>query len=311
MIKKVICTLTTLLATSAWAQEDDWYPSPYGADDTIGALNLLSEEGTKNAASLVKTGKVYQLGVVTGPETPGYGHRSYQIIITPHGDGNADGLGTTKGTANDDYLGTWVGIGSQIDGFAHFGTDHKYYNGTPVSEVFGPVGVQKFGTENIPPIVTRGVMLNIAKLRGVEMMNAGDAISVADVEAAMKAQNVSIGSGDVVLFHTGWQRLSDDDPKRFLEGEPGIVEESAAFLADKGVVAIGADTWGVEAVPNPDPQRIFPAHSYLLAKRGVHILENMQTAELAADDASEFMFVLGVPRFQGAVQMVINPVAIR
>ncbi len=306
----LICALTTLIVAGA-AAEEDWYPSPYGADDTIGALNLLTEDSVKNAASLIQTGKVYQLGVVTGPETPGYGHRTYQIIITPHGDGNTPGLGATKGTANDDYLGAWVGIGSQIDGFAHFGTDHKYYNGTPVADIFGPVGVKKFGTENIPPIVTRGVMLNIARIRGVEMMDAGDAITVADIEAAMAAQNVEIGTGDVVLLHTGWQRLSTEDPKRFIAGEPGIIEESAIFLADKGVVAIGADTWGVEAAPGPDPERIFPVHSFLLAKRGIHILENMQTAELAADGASEFMFVLGVPRFQGAVQMVINPVAIR
>ena len=126
-----------------------------------------------------------------------------------------------------------------------------------------------------------------------------------------RAQGVEIRKGDVVLFHTGWLPLSASDPKRFMTGEPGLGVDGARYLAGLGVVAIGADTWGLEAVPAEKSDEVFPVHPELLAKNGVYILENMDTAALAADGVHEFLFVLGQPRFVGSVQAVINPVAIR
>ena len=114
-----------------------------------------------------------------------------------------------------------------------------------------------------------------------------------------------------MLLHTGWQVLATSDPQRFLESEPGLDVDGARYLAGLGVVAVGADTWGVDVLPNPDPELLFPVHQELLAKNGIYILENMDTAELVADEGWEFLFVLGQPKFVGAVQMVINPVAIR
>ena len=115
----------------------------------------------------------------------------------------------------------------------------------------------------------------------------------------------------MVLIHTGWLAMADTDPKAYLEGEPGLGKEGAEYLASLGVVAVGADSWGTEAVPHEDPEEFFPAHQILLAKHGVYNLENMDTRALARDGATEFFFVLGAARFQGAVQAVINPVAIR
>ena len=93
--------------------------------------------------------------------------------------------------------------------------------------------------------------------------------------------------------------------------EPGIGVEGARFLVEHGVVAVGADTWALEVIPFEREGEQFPVHQELLAKSGTYVLENMDTAELAVDNATEFMFVLGVPRFEGAVQMIVNPVAIR
>ena len=132
-----------------------------------------------------------------------------------------------------------------------------------------------------------------------------------DTGHAASAQDVEFGTGDVVLFHTGHQALSGTDNAQFLAGEPGLGKDGAEYLAELGVVAVGADTWGVEVIPHEDPNEAYPVHQILLAKNGVYILENMQTAELAADEAHEFMFTLGQPKFVGAVQVVINPVAIR
>ncbi|MEP0203156.1 MAG: cyclase family protein [Halioglobus sp.] len=299
-------------ASTVLAEEADWYPSKYGATDTIGALNNLSAESVVKAARLVTTGKTYELGGVTGRDTPAYGHRNFNLIMYPHGDEIMPPLGKSQGTSHDDYLATWLGIGTQIDGFAHFGIGHRYYNGATAADVFSPAGAKKYGTHEIPPIVTRGVLLDMLKfLGGTDMLPAGTAFDAAQIRGAAKAQGVSIGKGDVVILHTGWQAMATKDPAAFLAGEPGLDIGGAEYLASLGVVAVGADTWALDAIPNPDPQQLFPSHSILLAKHGVHILENIQTAQLIADDVSEFLFVLGIPKFEGAVQMVINPIAIR
>ncbi|MEN0076526.1 MAG: cyclase family protein, partial [Paracraurococcus sp.] len=126
-----------------------------------------------------------------------------------------------------------------------------------------------------------------------------------------QAQGVEVRQGDVFLIHTGWVEMLDRDAPRFGKGEPGIDVGAAEFLAGLGVVAVGADTWGVEAVPFKNPNRVWEGHQVLLAKNGVHILEVMDTRGLARDGVKEFLFVLGQPRLKGAVQAIINPVAIR
>jgi len=303
---------TVFASSQALAQEAAWYPSKYGETDTIGALNNLSAEGVVKAASLVTAGKTYELGGITGRDTPAYGHRNFNLIMYPHGDEIMPPLGKSQGTSHDDYLATWLGIGTQIDGFAHFGIGHRYYNGATAADVFSPAGAKKYGTHEIPPIVTRGVLLDmLAFLGGKDMLPAGTAFDEAQIRGAAKAQGVTIGKGDVVILHTGWQAMAAKDPAAFLAGEPGLDIGGAEYLASLGVVAVGADTWALDAIPNPDPEQLFPSHGILLAKHGVHILENIQTAELIADGVSEFLFVLGIPKFEGAVQMVINPIAIR
>ena len=313
MLKSILrgVLLSGLIISGAVA-EDDWYPSEYGADDTIGALNNLSPEKVKEAASLITQGKTYRLGGITGPKTPAYGTRNYQMVMYPHGDGSGAALpGGNKGVFNDDLLITWLGIGTQIDGFGHAGIDHKYYNGVHVSDLFAGNGIKKYGTHDIPAIATRGVLIDMTKYYGAPILTEGTVFNSSAIKAQAKAQGITIGKGDVVLFHTGWQSLVETDPERFIQGEPGIGLDGATYLADLGVVAIGADTWALEALPGETEGSIFVVHTTLLAKRGVHVLENIQTAELAEDKAYEFMFVLGVPRFEGAVQMVINPIAIR
>jgi kynurenine formamidase len=155
------------------------------------------------------------------------------------------------------------------------------------------------------------VLLDIAAQRGVERLSGGTAIHRAELEAVAASQGVEVRRGDVVILNTGWQSLAESDPQRFLSKEPGLDVDAAEYLASLGVVAVGSDTWGLEVFPNPDPDLIFPVHQVLLPKHGIYILENIRTEELAADRAFEFLFVLGQPRFVGAVQMVINPVAIR
>jgi kynurenine formamidase len=298
-------------AASPLRAEGDWHPSKWGKDDTLGAINELSPEGVLRAVQLVKTGKTYSLGVETGRSTPAYGARSYQLFAVASGDGSGGSTGANEGTFNDDWMTTWLGIGTQIDGLGHFGIGHVYYNGNHVSDFWQPEGLTKFATHLLPPIVTRGVLLDIAALEGVPMLAGGKVIGSREIKAAAKRQSIELRRGDVVIFNTGWQALASSDPEKFLSTEPGLDVEGAEYLAEVGVVAVGADTWGLDALPNPDPKIVFPVHQVLLAKNGIYILENIRTDELVADSAWEFLFVLGHPKFVGAVLMVINPVAFR
>ena len=303
--------MATIVALSPAVASDEWYPSKYGADDTNGAMNNLSAEGTLKAAKLVKTGKVYALGVVTGPDSPAYPGRKFSMAVMPLDDGGGTPMGTNQVTGHDDILMTFIGIGTQLDGFGHIGINRVHYNGVHARDFYRPDGVIKFGTENILPTATRGVLLDMTKHYKQSPVKPGTAFNRAEIDAAAKAAGITITKGDVVLFHTGWLATAKDDPKKFIAVQPGLGKEGAEYLASRGVVMVGADTAAVEAIPFEDPAKPFIVHQTLLTKHGVHLLETVNTAELAADGATEFLFVLGQPRFKGTVQAVINPVAIR
>ncbi len=226
-------------------------------------------------------------------------------------DGTGTPIGTNRATGNDDLLNFWMGIGSQIDGLGHMGIDHMYYNGNHASAFVRPTGLEKLSVHLLPPIVSRGILLDMTAYFGEDMLPEGKAFNSKEIKAAAQAQGIKIEAGDVVLFHTGWLNLSDTDPVRFMSGQPGLGVDGAKYLAQQGVVAVGADTWALEVLPAEIEGEQFPVHPELLAKNGVYILENMDTRALAKDGVHEFLFVLGQPRFVGSVQAVINPVAIR
>ena len=299
-----------LLGTIGPASAQDWTKSKWGPDDEIGAANYMKPELVLKAASLIKTGKTYALGIPVDSKTPAYPPRAFKITIVQPGQAGNSGLGPTKTTYNDDILDTWVGIGSQLDGLGHIGVDHVYYNGNKLLDFADPTGLKKLGVEKVPPMVTRGVLLDMAAYYNTDIIKEGTAFNVKEIEEVAKKQGVEIRQGDVVIFHTGWLGLIGKDDKRYNAGEPGLGVEGAKYLTGKGVVAVGADNWAVEAIPF-ESKNLFEVHQILIAMNGTYILENMDTAELAKDKAYEFLFVLGQPRFRGGVQSMINPVAIR
>ena len=299
-------------------------PSRWGADDTLGAINEITPEVILAAAKLVTEGKRYALGQVTGRNTPAFGDRSFELYAVSHGlDGTGEPLGANKMTFNDDWMLTWMGVGSQIDGLGHVGIDHVYYNGNHVRDFFSHGGLRRFGIHELPPIVTRGVVLDIlgylreqgsdavTRIEGAEMLAAATPINRAEIEGAAARQGVELRAGDVVLLHTGFMRMAEIDPVAYKKSIPGLGVAGALYLAEKRPVAVGSDTFALEVLPPERAGQAFPVHLELIPKRGIYVLENMVTAELVADRAWEFLFVLGAPRFEGAVQMVINPVGIR
>ena len=297
-------------AAPAMQAAADWFPSKWGADDEKGAANHMTPQRISDAAKLVKSGKVYELGITVSPATPAFPPRDCKLYVVQPNQQAGETLGPTKTTYNDDILNCWVGIGSQLDGLGHLGIDNVYYNGHKAKDFAEPTGLKKLGIEKVPAMVARGVLLDMAAYLGMDVVKEGTPYNREQIEGAAQKQGVEIREGDVVIFHSGWLSLIESDPKRYGSVEPGLGKEGALYLASKSVMAVGADTWGVEAIPFEDGVGLFEIHQILLARNGIYILENMNTGALAKDKVYEFMFVLGHSKYKGAVQSMINPVAI-
>lgn len=301
----------TLAATVTNAA--DCVPSKWGADDEIGSANYVSPERTLAATKLVKTGNSHPLGIVVDPKMPAFPPRSTSLQVVAPGQHNGRNMINDFGwdaSYNDDLAQLWFGTGPQIDGLGHLGEGNMYYNCNEAKDFVHITGLKKLGVHNIPPLVARGVLIDMAKHFGVDALKGGQAITTDDVKAAMTAQNVTVNEGDVVLFHTGWTDAKlTSDPMTWVSQEPGLDNAAAAYMASLNPMAVGSDTWGLDVVPPVKGEKVFYGHVELLAKKGIYILETMNTGRLAAESVHEFMFVLGQARIKGTVQMIINPVA--
>ena len=303
--------ISLLLIFSFYLYSDACEHSKWGEGDELGNANLLTKELVLEASDLIKTGKVYSLGLVIDQNTPAYPPRSLSLsVVQPTQQFGK--LGLPNATYNDDMFHGWLGIGSQIDGLGHIGgTDAIFYNCHDGKEFSETTGLTKLGIEKIPPIVTRGVLVDMARFFKKDFLEAGETFDVNDVIEALELQDVAIEEGDVVIFHTGWTEAKYfSDPELWGSGTPGPTGEVSSFLASKNVVAAGADTWSYDVVPPIDLNEPYPGHQILLKENGIYILEAMSTGELAKDNVYEFLFVLGQAKVRGAVQMIINPIAI-
>ncbi|MAX77738.1 cyclase family protein [Sulfitobacter sp. R86518] len=310
---KIIATAVSIGvgASAAWAQDCDH--SHWGPDDQLGSANLISTERTLQAAKLIKQGKSMPLGIVIGPDTPAFPPRSLSLqVVQPnqHGGQKLSSFGY-EGNYNDDLLQTWIGIGSQLDGLGHLGEDGMYYNCLDEKEISAISGLTKLGTHAVPPLVGRAVIIDMAKHMGKDVLAAGEHFGEAEITAAMEAQQITVNEGDIVLFHTGWtDGMMESDPTAWGSTEPGLNNEGAVFMASMNPMAVGADTWGLEAIPPKEGDKVFYGHVTLLKDNGIYILETMNTGPLVAEGVQEFMFVLGQPLIKGTVQAMINPVAL-
>jgi kynurenine formamidase len=313
MIKTFTNFAIALGLSTGVAMAADCTPSKWGADDTIGSANLVTPERTLEAAKLIKQGKSMPLGITIGTDTPAFPPRSLNLqIVQPNQQGGIklSGFGY-EGNYNDDILQTWIGIGSQLDGLGHLGENGKYYNCLDEKEISVITGLTKLGTHDVPPLVARGVVLDMAAQAGVEMMQAGQFFGEVEIKAAAEAQGVTIGEGDIVLFHTGWtEGMFESDPAAWGAAEPGLSNEGAVYMASLNPMAVGADTWGLDVIPPAPGDKVFYGHVTLLKDNGIYILETMNVGPLVREGVSEFMFVLGQARIKGTVQAMINPVAL-
>ena len=290
------------------AQNDRWYPSRWGANDQRGAANRLTPAKVVEARDLIKQGKVYQLGRVYEAGMPMFGTRHYSLRI-PQAFKIA---GSNNAVYHDELISGELGqIGTQFDGLGHLGIGDLFYNGNKRSDFAQAEGLTKLGIENVGPIVTRGVLIDVARFKGVPQLGASYEVTAADLRGALKREGIEIRAGDVVLIHTGWGSLWMKDNAKYGASCPGIGVAAAQFLADEEIVVAGADNWSVEVNPNPNANLGAPVHQLLLARNGIYLHENLNTEELARDNVYEFAYFFTPLRLKGATGSPGSPLAIR
>jgi kynurenine formamidase len=214
--------------------------------------------------------------------------------------------------SNEELLTSEIGqVGTQFDGFAHQSIENSHYNCFKTEDIASRTGFTKLGIEKVGTLMTRGVLIDVAALKGVDMLGDTYEITVQDLQQALQRQNVSPQPGDAVIIHTGWGRLWGTDNARFLRGNPGIGVAAAEWLARQDPMLVGADTPPVEVNPNPDPQISLPVHQIMLVVNGIHLLENLKLDELAAKRAYEFAFVMQPLKLRGFTGSTVAPTAFR
>jgi kynurenine formamidase len=297
-----------------------WWPSKWGPQDQAGSSNHITPAKVLAAAKLIKTGKIYNLDHVYEAGIPLFGSRVFALRIpgTPSG----GPFGKNKLCYHDEFVATEIGqVGTQFDGLGHIGciagkdgdmAEMRYYNGITEAEMADGYGLKKLGVEHCKPFFTRGVVIDVAGLKG-RMLNAGEEITVADVQAALKRQNIAESSftpGDAIFFNTGWSSLWMKDNAKYNSGEPGIGMDVAKWLIAKDVALFGADTWASEVVPNPDKDLAFVVHNELITKHGIFNHENLDFTEVLRDKLYEFVYVFSPLRIKGGTGSPGHPIAI-
>ncbi len=233
---------------------------------------------------------------------------SYLLHRRHEDDYNPEESGPRTGSAGILVCGEHTG--THIDALCHQADSLMLCGGIPVSEVQTPRGFTEHGAEKIPSIVVPGVLLDVAALKGVEALDRGHVITDADLAECCGRQGVEVGPGSVALVRTGNGRFWGDE-ERYLAG-PGMDAGASRWLADRGVVAVGADNmaWDVPGLKDPELGCYLPGHLILLARRGVYIIENLALEELAAAGHHEFRFVCLPLKLTGATGSPVRPVAL-
>ena len=300
-----------------------WWPNPlWGAGDQAGSTNWYTKpKVVMRALALVKQGKVMKLGQNYEAAMPLFGNRKWAMHIP--GGPTGGPFGAEKLVYHDEYLATEIGqVGTQFDGLGHIGVqigadgdraNMRWYNGFTEQEMNSTYGLLKLGTEELHPIIARGILLDIAAARGVEAMAAGDVISMADVNNALEKQgmkNFKFMEGDAILFRTGWSKFWITDNATFNSGTPGIGMEVARWVAEDVKAGVtGGDTWPVDAVPNPDPDCVFCIHTYLQTRHGIVNQENLNLTPLADAGVFKFAYIYTPVPIKGATGSIGSPIA--
>jgi len=301
---------STPLPAQTWRPPADGQrcPSKWGAGDERGAGNHMTPATVLRAAHLIKTGEAIELAHPLAQDMPISGTRQFNV----HTKRTFMNQPSNRRGSNEELLTSEIGqVGTQFDGFAHQSIENSHYNCFKTEDIATRTGFTKLGIEKVGTLMTRGVLIDVAALKGVDMLGDTYEITVQDLQQALQRQNVSLQPGDAVIIHTGWGRLWGKDNARFMKSNPGIGVGAAEWLAKQDPMLVGADSPPVEVNPNPDPQISLPVHQIMLVINGIHLLENLKLDELAAKKVYEFAFVMQPLKLRGFTGSTVAPTAFR
>jgi len=316
-MKPIVSAIAALMLVVPLAASAQWRPPPeaqrcpskWGAGDERGSGNhMKNPETVLRGARLIKTGEVIELSYVLGPGMPFFGPRimnmlTKRTLMNPGAN--------ARGSNEEIMTGEFGQIGTQFDGFAHQTHGNSLYNCFKLEEISTRSGFTKLGVEKVGMFFARGVLLDVAAYKGVDMLGDTYEITVADLEGTMAKQNTKINAGDAIIINTGWGRLYGKDNARFVKSTPGVGTAAAEWLVKQDPLLVGSDNWPVEVAPNPDKELSLPGHQIFLVVNGVHILENLKLDELAAKKVYEFAFTMQPLKLYGATGSTVAPAAIR
>ena len=289
--------------------------SRWGAADQIGAANLLTPEKRLAALRSVTQGRIFDVSHEIAMNAPYMMPNQTPYLMSLWTNWRDSmrrrrALGATNEVGvNIERMEMTAHVGTHIDALGHFSIGNRLYNGVNAEEAVTDWGLDRLGIEHVPPMVTRGILLDVAGLDGGGRLEPGRVISPQDLQTAAAAANVTVESGDIVLIRTGWGQLFGIDNPRYVAGEPGIDVPAARWLTEQGVVAVGCDNMAVEVLPNPDKAISMPVHQHLLVEAGVYIIENLALEELAKEKQYSFCFILLATKYKGATGCPVRPIA--
>ncbi len=308
----VIAPLTAAspAASQGWTPPADTQrcPSKWGATDTRGSANHMKPASVLAAMQLVKTGQVIELGRELSAAMPFFGTRRFDL----HTKRTGINPGRNRRGTNEELIVTELGhAGTQFDAFPHQTIGGSFYNCAPLEENATRTGFARLGVEGVGSLIARGVLIDVAALKGVPVLPDTYEITPQDLEQALARQKVTLQPGDAILIHTGWGTLWNVDNARYVKTCPGIGIAAAEWLAKQDPLLVGADNWPVEVGPNPDPDLSLPVHQIMLVVHGIHILENLKLDALAAGRVHEFAFIVQPLKIKGGTGSTVAPIAVR
>jgi kynurenine formamidase len=267
----------------------------------------MKPETVLRAAKLIQKGEVIELGQVLNASMPFFGTRRFDVhtkrtFMNPQ---------SNRRGSNEEIVTSEIGqVGTQFDGFAHQTIGNSLYNCFKLDEIATRNGFEKLGVENAGSLITRGVLVDVAALKGAELLPDNYEITVQDIEQALAKQKLKLQPGDAVILHTGWGKLWGKDNTRYLTKSPGIGVAAAEWLAKQDPMLVGADNVSIEVSPNPDPKLSLPVHQIMLVVNGIHLLENLKLDELADKRVQEFAFIVQPLKIQGGTGSSVAPIAV-
>jgi kynurenine formamidase len=310
----VLAAVTALTCAPALAQswsvppESQRCPSKWGAGDERGSGNHMKPASVLRATQLIKTGEVIEIAHVLNDKMPFFGTRRFDVHVKRT---FMNDFSNRRGS-NEEIVISEIGqVGTQFDGFAHQTHEDSHYNCFKTGAISTRGSFTKLGIEKVGTLMTRGVLIDVAGLKGVDTLPDTYEITVKDLQDALAKQRMTLQPGDAVLINTGWNRLWGKDNARYVKSCPGIGVAAAEWLAKQDPMLIGSDNWPVEVAPNPDPKLSLPVHQLALVVNGLHLLENLKLDDLAAKQVYEFAFVMQPLKAQGFTGSTVAPVAIR